>query len=169
MNLNLLDISWFLALEFRERDCIRLFSPNELLGIKIDKARFIHILKNCLFYLSILIGILNRCKRYDFSLPDFLKILKYYILPISTHHTNHLINLFLRKLLSKALQKERNIIERQHSIFIDIYHLECLSYLLIRIQLAIYLIACCIILVGVFMGYHPLGFICFLLLFCWGI
>ena len=105
-----------------------------------------------MFNLSILIGILDRCERNDFPLPDFLKILKHDILAISADHTNHLINLFLSEVLPEAFEKEGDIVERQYSIFIDIYHFECLAYLLIRVELTIYLITGCIVLVGVFMG-----------------
>jgi hypothetical protein len=133
LHLDLLGIFWFLALEFGEWDYVQLLGSDQLLRIEIDKPRFVHIFKNGLLELRVLIRILNRCKRDDFPLPNFLKILKDYILPISTDHTNHLINLFLRKLFPEAFQKESDIIERQYSIFIDIYHFECLSYLFIGI------------------------------------
>jgi len=122
-----------------------------------------------LLNLSILIGILNRCERDDFPLPDFLKILQHDTLSISADHTNHLINLFLRELLPKAFEKEGDIIERQYSIFIDIYHFECLAYLLIGVELSIDLVAGCIVLVRVFVGDQLLGFICLLLPLCRGL
>jgi hypothetical protein len=122
-----------------------------------------------LLNLSIVIGILNRCERNDFPLPDFLKILKRNILAISANHANHLINLFLREVLPEASEKEGDIIERQYSIFIDINHFECLAYLLIGVELSIYLIAGCIVLVGVLMGDQLLGFICLFLFLCRGL
>ena len=105
-----------------------------------------------MFNLSILIGILDCCERNDFPLTDFLKILKHNILAISADHANHLIDLFLSEVLPEAFEKEGDIVERQYSIFIDIYHFECLAYLLIGVELSINLVASCIVLVGVFMG-----------------
>ena len=121
---------------------INLFSQLiHFLWILRGQQRLTNVLEDVLFDFGLDLRLSNGCEGRQFTSSYFFEILKNDFFSIIADHADHFLDFLLCMRLVHAFEEERELVDRDAGVFVDIDGIECLSNLIIREEFPVDIIA----------------------------